>query len=106
MIQNLDDIALFLNKVGMKAENIPIYSEYKKRDRERTYLHPKNTNYEINTLFKRYRSSNRLDDQVGVQFRTSNLKIAKGLVWFSPENPRVIFHFCFAKNTEGYGWKY
>ena len=52
MIPNLDDIAVFLTKLGMKADKIPTYAEYKKRYRERMHLHPDKAGKDSEEAFK------------------------------------------------------
>ena len=52
MSQNLADIRIFLERLDLKTDKVPTYAEYKKKYREKMFLHPDKAGSENEDMFK------------------------------------------------------
>ena len=51
-MSKLEDIGIFLSKLDMRQDRVPTYAEYKKKYREKMYLHPDKNGAETEDIFK------------------------------------------------------
>ena len=52
MSQNLAEIGIFLERLDLKTDKVPTYAEYKKKYREKMFLHPDKAGTEKEDIFK------------------------------------------------------
>ena len=52
MSQKLEEIATFLVRLDLKPDKVPTYTEYKKKYREKMFLHPDKAGKDSEEVFK------------------------------------------------------